>query len=104
MISFAFFDRAKTAVGGGEEEKNHVQAQVLDEQGMSSAFLTRTDRIMRLPVQDQVPHTHLYTCSRKRALLCSLDIQLTLSVKPFRVSNLQSVLLNLDGKKSRTNI
>ncbi len=47
-------------MGGGEEEKNHVQAQVLDEQGMSSAFLTRTDRLMRLPVQDQVPHTSIH--------------------------------------------
>lgn len=47
-------------MGGGEEEKNHVQAQVLDEQGMSSAFLTRTDRLMRLPVQGQVPHTNAH--------------------------------------------
>jgi len=47
-------------VGGGEEEKNHVQAQVLDEQGMSSAFLARPDRLMRLPVQGQVPPTHTH--------------------------------------------
>lgn len=51
------FDRVKTAMGGSEEEKNHVQAQVLDEQGMSSAFLKRSEILIRLPVQGQVPHT-----------------------------------------------
>lgn len=99
ILSFAFFDRAKTAVGGGEEKKNHVQTQVLDEQGMSSAFLTHTDRLMRFLVQGQVPNTntHHYTGSWTRASLYLSLIQLTFFLNRCRVSNLHSVLLNLKG-------
>uniref|UniRef100_A0A673HP96 non-specific protein-tyrosine kinase n=1 Tax=Sinocyclocheilus rhinocerous TaxID=307959 RepID=A0A673HP96_9TELE len=42
-------------------------------------------------------HTHLHASSWTRASLYSLVSQLTCSLKHFRVSNLQSVLLNLKG-------